>query len=429
MSAPEQLRADHTLTKRRLGAYLLCERLASGGLTEVYRAIEQPSGREVAIKMVSAAHPSRPEVSARFRLEAERLATLRHKHIMPLYAFGETDDLLYFVMPLLPGSLRDRLEREGRIPPVEATRLAIQIASALSVAHARGIVHRDIKPENILIDEDGDALLTDFGIARELAALQLEDVTWTLSSIGLPVGTPEYMPPEQLRGEPADQRVDVYALGAVLYEMLTGRAPHEGATPWAVAAQTLMKEITPPSAYALDIWPELERLVLSALARHLQERLADMLAFEEGLRDALGMLEERWETYIDVKLAWAPRVGERRASDSGSLAVPEEVARRAGIPRSNRDAGMNALSQSWRAAYHLIARVASYCARSASLSWRMTNPIYQARKDFLRRALQRHSRACVQRSIRAGIWAAAWRRKPASSHVTAGATGFLEEPF
>jgi serine/threonine protein kinase len=397
MSATEQIHADQTTTERRLGAYLLCERLAFGGLTEVYRAIEQPSGREVAIKVVSAAHPSPPEVSARFRLEAERLATLRHKHIMPLYAFGETDDLLYFVMPLLPGSLRDRLECEGRIPPVEATRLAIQIASALSVAHARGIVHRDIKPENILIDENGDALLTDFGIARELAALQLEDVTWTLSSIGLPVGTPEYMPPEQLRGEPADQRVDVYALGATLYEMLTGQAPHEGATPWAVAAQTLMNEITPPSAYALDVWPELERLVLSALARHRQERLADMLAFEEGLRDALGVMEEPWESYSGIRLMWVRPTGEQRPSKQDHHVTPEEVVRRAGIPRSNRDTGMNALAQSWRAAHHLIARVASYCARSASLSWRMTNPIYQARQAFLLQALQGHSRACVQR--------------------------------
>jgi serine/threonine protein kinase len=427
MSAPEQLRADHTAVDRRLGDYLLCERLAAGGLTEVYRAIEQPSGREVAIKMVSTAHPSPPEVSARFRLEAERLGRLRHKHITPLYAFGEADDLLYFVMPLLPGSLRDRLEREGRIPPVEATRLAIQIASALSAAHARGIVHRDIKPENVLIDEDGNALLTDFGIARELAALQLDDVTWTLSSIGLPVGTPEYMPPEQLRGEPADQRVDVYALGAVLYEMLTGQAPHEGATPWAVAAQTLMNEITPPSAYALDIWPELDRLVLSALARHLQERLADMLAFEEGLRDALGVMEEPWESYSGIRLMWVRPTGEQRSSKQEHHGTPEEMARRAGISRSNQDAGMNAPSQLWRAAYHLIARVASYCARSASLSWRMTNPTYQARKDFLRRALQRHSSASIQRSIRAGIWAA-WRRKSAPSHVTAGQQISLKRP-
>jgi hypothetical protein len=296
---------------------------------------------------------------------------------------------------------------------MQAARLAMQVASALSAAHARGIVHRDIKPENILIDGDGAALLTDFGIARELAALQLEDVTWTLSSIGLPVGTPEYMPPEQLRGEPADQRVDVYALGAVLYETLTGQAPHEGATPWAVAAQALMNEITPPSALAPDIWPALERLVLSALARSPQTRPADMLTFEEALRDALGVMEARWETYVDGKLAWAAPALVGAAGKAPGLmprlpaisdeAVSDEAQERERLARQRWSVGSNTVLQlalnSWRAACGTTKRIGSTFVRAAAFSWRMAPPTYQARRDFLRWTLRRWTHASVQRSL------------------------------
>jgi serine/threonine protein kinase len=416
MSAPEQIREHGALTGRRLGAYSLCELLASGGVAEVYRALDQTSGREVAIKAVSITLSDNPDVGARFRIEAHRLASFRHTHIVPLYAFGEADDLIYFAMPLVPGSLRKRLEAEGRLSPMQATRLTLQVASALSAAHAQGLVHRDIKPENILIDRDGDALLTDFGIARELAALQLEGVTWTLSSIGLPVGTPEYMPPEQLRGEPADQRVDVYALGAVLYEMLTGQAPHEGATPWAVAAQVLMNEITPPSAHAPDIWPALERLVLSALARRPDGRPADMLTFEEALRDALGVMEEQWETYFDVEFAAvaapaqvsldaadpALRFGDRRAFVPLAPTAHEEATAWEDGPGSNWGIGVSAALRPWRAAYRVATHIASNFVTSATLSWWMTNQTYQARADFLRQALERCARSSVRRSLQFG---------------------------
>jgi serine/threonine protein kinase len=334
--------------------------------------------------MISIAHPGSSELDARFRLEAQRLAAFRHKHIVPLYACGETDDLLYFVMPFIPVSLRDRIEAEGRLSPIQAARLALQIASALSAAHARGIVHRDIKPENILISADGDALLTDFGIARELAGLQLEEVAWTLSSIGLPVGTPEYMPPEQLRGEPADQRVDVYALGAVLYEMLTGQAPHEGATPWAVAAQALMREITPPSACALDIWPALERVVMSALARQAQDRPADMMEFQEALRDALGALEEQWDTYIAGKLAWSKPVGEERAFAPPHPVLPAVTPTRTGVDWSSRVGAVSSLLRPWRTALKMVSLIATDFVAAATLCWGMTNPTYQARQAVLK---------------------------------------------
>lgn len=191
-------------------------------------------------------------------------------------------------MPLLQGgSLRDRLLRDGRLAPEEAVRLARQVASALEAAHALGLVHRDVKPENILLDANGDALLTDFGIARELAVLKQSGVTRTLARTGIPMGTPEYMAPEQLLGEPTDQRVDVYALGAVLYELLVGTPPFDADTPYAIAAQVLTAPLVPPSRLNGAIWPALEQVVLRALARDPSERYPDVQSFSAALDLAL----------------------------------------------------------------------------------------------------------------------------------------------
>src|SRR5262249_5611592 len=171
----------------------------------------------------------------------------------------------------------------GQLPVQEAVAVAVQVAEALEAAHVRGIVHRDVKPENVLLDSDGRALLTDFGIARELAFLRRPDSVQTLAATGLPVGTPEYMAPEQLRGGPVDQRADVYALGAVLYEMLTGRAPHEATTPYEVAALALTAQILPPSQLNPDVWPQLEAVTMRALAKNAHQRYHSLASFIRGL--------------------------------------------------------------------------------------------------------------------------------------------------
>ena len=183
-------------------------------------------------------------------------------------------------------SLRDRLLRGVPLPVEEAVQIAVQILSGLGAAHAHGVVHRDVKPENILLDDNGVAKLTDFGIARRIT-IQRASGGPTLAGTGLPVGTPQYMAPEQLRGEDLDQRADIYALGSVLYEMLTGLPPHIADTPYEVASLVLTTDAAPPTTRNPAIWPELEQVMLTALSRKPADRYANATSFAEALQDAL----------------------------------------------------------------------------------------------------------------------------------------------
>ena len=276
-----------SLTGRQLGDFELLGLLGAGGMAEVYRGFDVKLKREVAVKVLPASLARDANYVQRFRTEAQRVAALDHPHIVPVYHFGEEGPLLYHVMPLLKESLRDRLEREGPLSPKEAVGIVAQIASALAVAHEVGLIHRDVKPENILLNDKNEALLTDFGIARPVMMSRAGRMAQTLSATGLPVGTPEYMAPEQLRGEAIDERVDIYALGAVLYELLTGHPPHEAETPYQVAALSLAGEITPPSALVPDISPELEDVVMTALAYDRAARYQDASAFGHAARRAV----------------------------------------------------------------------------------------------------------------------------------------------
>ncbi|MDB4882762.1 MAG: protein kinase, partial [Gemmatimonadetes bacterium] len=200
------------------GRYAIDREIARGGMATVHLARDLRHGRRVAIKVL------REELAAavgaeRFLAEIRVTASLQHPHILPLFDSGSSDGLLWYAMPFIEGeTLRSRLERDGPLPVAEAVRLAREVADALDYAHVRGIVHRDIKPENVLL-QDGHALVADFGIALALEQAGGERITRT----GLALGTPQYMAPEQAAGERAlDARVDVYALGAVLHEMLAG---------------------------------------------------------------------------------------------------------------------------------------------------------------------------------------------------------------
>ena len=279
--------SNGSLTGKQLGDFKLQGLLGAGGKAEVYRGFDVKLKREVAVKVLPAMLARDANYVQRFRTEAQRVAALDHPHIVPVYHFGEEGPLLYHVMPLLKESLRDRLEREGILSPQEAVGIVVQIASALSVAHAAGLVHRDVKPENILLNEKNEALLTDFGIARPVMMSRAGRMAQTLSATGLPVGTPEYMAPEQLRGEAIDERVDIYALGAVLYELLTGHPPHEAETPYQVAALSLAGNITPPASLAPDISPDLEDVVMTALAPDPAARFQDASSLAHAARRAV----------------------------------------------------------------------------------------------------------------------------------------------
>src|SRR5438552_16949115 len=223
------------LTSALADRYTIERELGAGGMATVYLAQDLKHHRRVAIKVL------RPELAAvigaeRFLSEVRTTANLQHPHILPLFDSGEADAFLFYVMPFVEGeSLRERLVREKQLPIADALRITAEVASALDYAHRHGVIHRDIKPENVML-HDGQALVADFGIA--LAASKAGGARMT--ETGMSLGTPHYMSPEQAMGErEITARSDVYALGAVLYEMLTAEPPFTGATAQAVVARVV----------------------------------------------------------------------------------------------------------------------------------------------------------------------------------------------
>ena len=271
------------LIGQQVAGYQITGLLGLGGMAKVYRAQDLELNREVAIKVLSGIQAGDVGYVERFRDEARRIAALTHPNIVPIYQFGEDRGALFLVMPIVAESLRERLERESTLSIQQAVSVVTQIAGALAYAHEQGIVHRDVKPENIMLSAEGTALLTDFGIARQAEELRQNGPKRTLSPTGLPVGTPEYMAPEQLQERTVDYRADVYALGAVLYELLTGTTPHADNGPYAVAVRVLTEPITPPAQLKPHISPELGRVMLKALALHPEDRYQDMTSFAEAL--------------------------------------------------------------------------------------------------------------------------------------------------
>ncbi len=253
--------------------------LGRGGMATVYLARDLKHDRPVAIKVLH------PELTAglgaeRFVREIKISARLTHPHILPLFDSGEADGFLYYVMPYLEGeSLKDRLEREGKLPVEDAIRLTEQVSSALAYAHERGVVHRDIEPANILLTAD-QAIVADFGIARALEAASTEGLTMT----GMAVGKPAYMSPEQAAGEKdVDARTDVYGLGCVVYEMVSGGLPFEGTGPQVVATKQVAERVrslrkTDPG---IPVW--LDRAVSRALATKPADRFATAGDFADAL--------------------------------------------------------------------------------------------------------------------------------------------------
>ena len=259
--------------------YRIERQLGSGGMATVYLAHDLKHDREVAIKVVH------QELAAalgaeRFLAEIKTTARLQHPHILPLLDSGEAGGLLYYVMPFVAGeSLRDRLTREKQLPIEDAVRVAREVADALGYAHSHGIVHRDIKPENILL-QGSHAAVADFGIAL---AVQSAGGT-RLTQTGLSLGTPNYMSPEQAMGDKTiDARSDIYALGAVTYEMLTGEPPFTGANVQAIVAKVLSDRPRPPSMVRDTVPPEVDAAVLKCLAKLPADRFADAASFATAL--------------------------------------------------------------------------------------------------------------------------------------------------
>ncbi len=268
------------LARALTGRYTLVRELGHGGMATVYLATDLKLGRRVAIKVLPP--ETREYLGAdRFRREIQLEAQLSHPHIVPLFEADEADGLLYYVMEYVEGeSLADRLSREGPLPQEEALRITAEVGDALQYAHERGILHRDVKPENILLS-GGHALVADFGIAKVVAGSTPGE---SLTASGVSVGTVRYMSPEQASGGHVDGRTDVYALAAVLYEMLAGEPPFTGPTAQAVLARVLADRPRPLQTVRPEIEPHIERAVRAGLAKLAAERPASARAFVDLLR-------------------------------------------------------------------------------------------------------------------------------------------------
>lgn len=251
----------------RLGSYELVQRLGEGGMAQVYLARDVRLGREVAVKVLDTRLAERPGFRERFLREARVAGALDHPNIVPLYDFGDTDHLLYLVMPFISGGSLQDLLRRVPLPVGEVVTYGSQIADALEYAHKRNVVHRDVKPANMLIHADGRLMLSDFGLAK------------IISSAGRPAsprghpdaGTPEYMAPEQIEGR-TDARSDIYALGVVLYLLLTGHLPFTGSTSSAVMEGHLYRLPEDPRSLNPAITPAMQAVIARALAKHSEDR-------------------------------------------------------------------------------------------------------------------------------------------------------------
>jgi eukaryotic-like serine/threonine-protein kinase len=265
------------------GRYRLEARVGAGGMSTVYRATDETLQRQVAIKLMHREIASDSDQLERFRREARAVAQLSHPHIVGVIDYGEDDGRPYIVFEYVEGeTLKERIRRTGRLPTTEAVAYAIEMARALGAAHARHIVHRDVKPQNVLIDEEGSAKVTDFGIAR---TLDEEGLT----ADGRVLGTTDYVSPEQALGRPVTGQSDLYSLGVVLYEMITGEVPFKGENQVAVAMKHVREELPDVQAKRPEVSAALAAIVETATAKRVEDRYADDAELIADLEDVLAI--------------------------------------------------------------------------------------------------------------------------------------------
>jgi len=247
------------------GRYRILRKLGSGGMANVYLAEDEDLGRRVAIKILSERYANDESFNERFRREAKSAASLSHPNIVSIYDRGEADGIPYIAMEVIEGrSLKELILTSGPLPLAAAIDYAHQMLDALRFAHRNGIIHRDIKPHNILLGAENRAKVTDFGIARAGASQMTE--------VGSIMGTAQYLSPEQARGAPVTAASDLYSVGIVLYEMLTGQVPFSGDSAIEIAMKHLNETPRPPSSLRPELTPELDQVVLRALAKHPEDR-------------------------------------------------------------------------------------------------------------------------------------------------------------
>jgi eukaryotic-like serine/threonine-protein kinase len=265
---------DNSLIGKSIDRYNIIEQLGQGGMATVYKAFDTRLMTDVAVKVIRVDEFS-PDVMdrmlKRFEREARTTAKLTHPNIIGVIDYGEYEGSPYLVMPYIPGGTLKQRIKQGVMPWQDAVRMLIPVARALDFAHQQGVIHRDIKPSNILLTQAGEPMLSDFGVAKMFDVEETAELTGT----GMGVGTPEYMAPEQT-GRNVDHRVDIYALGIVLYEMVTGRRPYEAETPLEVLVKQASEPLPRPSKFAPGLPDTVEKILLKALAKKPEDRYQSM---------------------------------------------------------------------------------------------------------------------------------------------------------
>lgn len=298
VEADEETRGDTIVGSVLAGRYEITRQIGQGGMGAVYEATHKLIGKRVAVKVLLDKYAERDQIVARLEQEARLASSIGHEHIIDITDFGQTNDgRTFVVMEYLEGeSLAELLEREGTLPEQRILRIAHQIASALSAAHAKGILHRDVKPENVFIIKRKSTSefvkVVDFGISKSLKVEGGDSPR--LTQTGMVLGTPLYMSPEQARGDDElDERIDVYALGVIMYELATGEVPFQGNNYLNIISQVLNDDPVPPRDVRPDLSPEFEAVCLKALAKEVEDRYESADELDD---DLLALIEDPGRT-------------------------------------------------------------------------------------------------------------------------------------
>jgi serine/threonine protein kinase len=303
-----------------LGSYRIIEQIGEGGMAAVYKAYQPSMDRNVAVKVLPGQLAENEEFVKRFQREARIIAKLEHPYILPVFDYGEDDGVAYFVMRYLEaGTLKDRM-RQRSLNLQEIDRIFTQLTDALGYAHAQGVVHRDLKPANALIDSSGNLFLTDFGIAK-----LLESASPRLTQTDAILGTPAYISPEQAAALPVDQRSDIYSLGVILYEMVTGRVPFTADTPLAVIIKHLNDPLPLPSSIKPTISPATERVLLRALAKRPEDRFETVTEFASAWKRSLAESESMDSAATEMMEVTTPPTQEKPAPKPQALTKPQRT--------------------------------------------------------------------------------------------------------
>jgi len=277
--------AEAKLPVQELGKYRLIEQIGQGGMASVFKGVDGDTGWDVAVKVMSPVMAQDSQFTKRFQREAEVVMRLKHPHIVPVVDYGQDAGYAYLVMPLLEvGSLADKL-RQGPLTPSEGGIFVEQLGGALQFAHEQGVIHRDVKPSNVLMDDKGNALLADFGLAR------IHDASVSLTGSAL-LGTPAYMSPEQARGEKVSAASDQYSLGVILFQLCTGELPFQAETPMAVMLKHINEPIPLARLRSPNVPEAIERVILKATAKNPAERFGSVGEMNAGFQAALSHAQD-----------------------------------------------------------------------------------------------------------------------------------------